>query len=114
MSGPIVTMSDQTQIIIRRSASYADCLRAYQIVLDGAVVGSVRARQSVTIPVAPGVHSLTLRIDWCGSAEIPFEVHPGENVAFECGSSLTGWRILLVIPYVLFWKQEYLWLRRAA
>jgi hypothetical protein len=107
-------MGEQTQITVRRATSYADRLRAYKIMLDGVLVGPVRARQSVTIPVAPGRHSLVLRIDWCGSEEIPFEVHPGEHITFECGSSLTGWRIFLGIVYVLFRTREYLWLRRAA
>lgn len=106
-------MSDQTQITVRRTTSYADRLRAYKVKVDGVVVGSVRARESVTVPVAPGRHSLVLRIDWCGSEQIDFEVQPGENVFFECGSSLAGWRVLLALFYIIFRTHHYLWLRRA-
>ena len=106
-------MNDQTQITVRRTTSYADRLRAYKVKIDGVVVGSIRARESVTIPVVPGRHSLTLRIDWCGSEQIDFEVSPGQHLFFECGSNLAGWRIFLALFYIIFRTRQYLWLRRA-
>lgn len=106
-------MSDQTQITVRRTTSYADRLRAYKVKVDREVVGSVRARESITVPVSPGRHSLVLRIDWCGSETIDFEIQPGENVCFECGSNLAGWRQLLTLFYITFRTRQYLWLRRA-
>jgi hypothetical protein len=106
-------MSAQTQITVRRTTSYADRLRAYKVKLDGVVVGSVRARESVTVPVSPGRHSLVVRIDWCGSEQIDFEIQPGEHVCFDCGSSLVGWRLLLAAFYITFRTHQYLWLRRA-
>ena len=90
-----------------------DRLRAYKVKIDGVIVGSVRARESITVPVSPGMHSLVLRIDWCGSEQVDFEIQLGEYVSFECGSSLTGWRILLVLFYITFGAHQYLWLRRA-
>ena len=108
------TMSDQAQITVRRTTSYADHLRAYKIVVDGALVGTVQAGQSVTLPITPGKHSLRLRIDWCASEEIPFEAQPEEPIIFECGSSLANWRVFMMFFYVLFRPRKYLWLRRAA
>lgn len=106
-------MSDQAQITVRRKTSYADRLRAYEVRLDGVAVGSVRARGAVTVPVSPGKHSLALRIDWCGSPRVDFEAHTGEELVFECGSSLSGWRLLLGLFYIIFRTKQYLWLRRA-
>ena len=106
-------MNDNAHITIRRGKSYTDWLRAYKVTLDGAVAASVRAGQSVTVPVAAGRHTFGLRIDWCGSEDLQFEVRPGEHATFECGSSLAGWRIVLFFVYVLFRTREYLWLRRA-
>lgn len=105
-------MSDQTQITVRRTTSYADRLRAYKVKIDGVVVGSLRALDSATIPVAPGRHSMELRIDWGGSERIDFEVKPGEQVFFECGSSLNGWRVLLALFYAILRPHQWLWLRR--
>ena len=106
-------MSDEAHITIQRGKSYADRLRAYKVVVDGVVVASVRAGQSVTVPVSAGSHALGLRIDWCGSEELQFEVRTGERITFECGSSLAGWRVWLALLYVIFRTREYLWLRRA-
>jgi hypothetical protein len=105
-------MSEQTHITVRRTTSYGDRLRAYKIKVDGVVVGSVRARKSVTIPISPGRHSLVLRIDWCSSGQIDFESLQGDHIVFECGSSLTGWRFLLALYYIIFRAHQYLWLRR--
>jgi hypothetical protein len=108
-------MSDEAHITIQRDKSYADRLRAYKVAVDGVVVASVRAGQSVTVPVSAGGHTLGPRIDWCGSEELQFKAQAGERITFECGSSLTGltgWRALLALFYVLF-RTQYLWLRRA-
>lgn len=105
---PVANMSDQARITVRRTTSYADRLRAYEVNLDGIPAGSVRALGAVTVPVAPGKHSLTPRIDWCGSPQIDFEAQPGNDAVFECGSSLTGWRLLLAFFYVLFGSKQYL------
>jgi hypothetical protein len=106
-------MSDQARITVRRTTAYPDRLRAYEVKIDGLVVGSIRARESLTIPVTGGRHSLRLRIDWCGSEQINFETQAGEHAFFECGSSLSGWRVILVFFYITFWNHRYLWLRRA-
>jgi hypothetical protein len=107
-------MSDIAQITVRRMPSYADRLRTYKVKLDGLVVGTVRARQSVTFPVSVGQHTLDLQIAWCGSEMLRFEARPSEHLVFECGSSLTDWRIFLVIVYILFRPHAYLWVRKAA
>ena len=109
----MVFMEDQAQITVRRTTSYADRLRAYKIKIDGVITGAVRAHESVTIPVSSGRHSLVIRIDWCGSQQIDFDVQPGEHIFFECGSSLAGWRVLFAFFYIIFRTNQYLWLRRA-
>ena len=108
-----VDMNDQPQITVRRATSYPDRFRAYEVKLDDIPVGSVRVRGALTVPVSPGKHSLLLRIDWCGSPRIDFEARPGEQLVFECGSSLAGWRLLLGLFYIIFRTKQYLWLRRA-
>jgi hypothetical protein len=107
-------MIAQTQITVRRKTSYADFLRAYKIEIDGVAVGSMRAGSSVTFPISPGPHALVLQIDWCCSKQVDFEAEDGEQISFECGSSLAGWRLLLAPFYVVFRTRKYLWLRRTA
>ena len=105
-------MSDTSHVTIRRSKDWVDLLRSYEITIDGEVVATVRAGQAVTVPVVAGGHTLGVRVDWCRSEEIRFEARSGERINFECGSNLTGWRVLKGLFYVLFRRQEYLWLRR--
>ena len=105
-------MSNQTQITVQRMTGYADRLRAYKVKIDGVVVGSVRAGDSATIPVSPGRHSLQLRIDWAGSEQTDFEVKPGDQVFYECGSNLAGWRVLMALCYLTVLPRRWLWLRR--
>ena len=107
----IAIMTNQTQITVQRMTSYADRLRAYKVKIDGVVVGSVRAGDSATIPVSPGRHSLQLRIDWAGSERIDFAVKAGEQIFFECGSNLAGWRVLMTLFYLILLPRKWLWLR---
>jgi hypothetical protein len=101
-------MSDQAQITVRRTNNYPDRLRAYKVKVDGVVVGSVRARESATVRITPGRHSLALRIDWCGSEQIDFDVQSNEHVLFECGNS----RGISALFYMIFRTRQYLWLSR--
>ncbi len=104
-------MLPSAQVHIKRGTSYPDRLRAYKVWVDASVVGTVKAGQSLTVTVAPGPHTIRLRIDWCGSNTIHFDVAPDQVLGFDCGSSLAGWRVLLVFVYVSFLPNKYLWIR---
>jgi cold shock CspA family protein len=97
-------------IRITRESGYADVLRAYKVVLDGKVIGTIRDGQQVEFDVAPGRHQLQLKIDWCRSNIVDFEVDGG-TVEFECGSNVGGCNGMMAIYYVVFLSGEYLWLR---
>ena len=56
------------------------------------------------------MHHLNLKIDWCRSNIIDFEVNQ-DAIEFECGSNLRGFKVLLAIFYVLFLRSKYLWLK---
>ena len=108
------SMSEMAYVTMRRGKGWVDLLRSYEIVIDGEVVATVRAGQTVTVPVVTGSHTLRVRIDWCGSEEIGFEVRAGEHIKFECGSNLNGWRVLIGFYYIFARRQEYVWLRRTS
>jgi hypothetical protein len=79
-------MVDGTQFvrIQRDGRPWRDRYRSYRIVLDGNVVGKVRAGAEAVLPVEPGPHSLVLRIDSTGSSIEFFNVLPGQTVTFTC------------------------------
>jgi hypothetical protein len=99
-------------LTITRTTSYADRIRGYRVMLDGAKVASLKAGEATTLQTTPGHHSLVLKIDWCRSNCVEFDARSGENLSFECGSSMPGLRLLLAILYITFWRHKYLWLRQ--
>ncbi len=104
-------MNEEVEVAVRRSTKFPDRFRAYKVKVDGAVRGSMGAGKSLTFRVPPGKHVLSVRIDWCGSDEIAFNATRGQMLAFECGSSLGGWRVFLAPVYILFRRNKYLWIR---
>lgn len=98
-------------IRIKRDTGYADRIRAYKVVLDGNVIGEIRNGQQVEVDVAPGKHQLNLKIDWCRSNIVDFEMNQ-DAVEFECGSNLRGFKILFAIVYATFLRSQYIWLTK--
>lgn len=99
-------------IRLKRDSGYADRMRAYKVILDGKEVAKIRNGQQIELDVAPGNHELYLKIDWCQSNRIEFELN--ENIVdFECGSSLRGkrfWIPFIELYYITFKRKEYMWL----
>ncbi|MDP6942218.1 MAG: hypothetical protein QGH51_09360, partial [Planctomycetota bacterium] len=73
--------------------------------------GVIKNAQQVEFDVPPGKHHLNLRIDWCRSNIVEFEVNQ-DTVEFECGSNLRGFKLLLGIFYMLFLHSKYIWLKK--
>lgn len=77
----------------RQQSGWRDLLRAYRILIDGQSVGLIRRGQVREITVAPGLHTIQLKIDWCNSQELPMDIKAGEAIGFTCaaGSALRFW-----------------------
>ena len=101
-----------SSITISRDSGWADRLRAYRIELDGATLGSIDNGETQTYSIEPGSYHLALKIDWCGSNTVAFDLPADGSVDFECGSNLRGAALLLGFFYVFFARNDYLWLRR--
>lgn len=95
-------------VVERKPGGYRDWMRPYKILVDGVASGSVKQGESVTVSVAPGTHSVQLKIDWCGSPTVAVEVPPSGQVALRCspgGSAFTAlWDMLRPGAYI---KLEY-------
>ncbi len=103
-------MSSAAQLTIQRTTSFADRARAYEVRVDGVAVGTLRARQSITVPLPEGRHRLRIHIDWCSSNEVELDAAAGAHLAYACGSNLSGWRSLTAMFVVAFRPDTYLWL----
>src|SRR5438105_13908739 len=100
-----------SSIVVHRSASWLDKVRAYQIFVDGKRVGSVKDGTEVAIETTAGIHTVQLRIDWCSSPELQLEVANGKVETVACGPNS---KLLLALLYVSIWRHKYIWIKRRA
>lgn len=56
----------------------------YEVVLDGAQVGSVEMNETFEMPVDPGRHTLQVRSGRNSSRTETFDATDGETAAFRC------------------------------
>ena len=83
----------------------------YKTILDDNYLGPIKCGDSKSFDISPGKHIIYLKVDWCRSNKIDFEVGENELIEFDCGNSMSGWRVLLTIVYITFLKNKYLWLK---
>lgn len=88
-------MDGQAVVEVRRRASpWRDRARSYRIFIDRAEAGTVGNGSVREIPVGAGPHEICLRIDWCRSPAVGFDVRAGEVASFRCGPNAGSWRVL--------------------
>lgn len=97
--------------IRRRTGQYVDRLRSYEVVLDGNIVGRINTGEVFEYQPTPGAHTLQLKIDWCGSTALDFEIQDDEVVDFECGG-LSGYKLWFIFWISIFQRDRYLWLKK--
>ena len=96
------------RIEIRRVDEFKDAVRAYQVELDGEVLSSLKRGEATGYDIRPGRHRLRLKIDWCSSPYVDFEMQLGQVMKFQCGNNVPTF---LELIYVSFLRNKYLWLR---
>ena len=100
-----------SQIIVRRQkAMWQDIACDYVVLIDEKEMGRVGNGVEIDIPVELGAHIVQLKIDWCRSPKINLNVGVGEDVVLNCGPNANPF---LVLIYVTFLRNSYLWLRVA-
>ena len=96
---------------ISRQDEFRDKIRSYKIILDNTYCGDIKSGQVKSLDVTPGNHTIYLKIDWCRSNKVDFNISDNETIEFECGNAMNGWRILLSFIYITFLKSKYLWIK---
>jgi hypothetical protein len=66
--------------VTRESGSVVDRRRPYRVFVDDKNVFDIQEGERKQIAVSAGVHTLSLRIDWCRSQLITFEAGGGESM----------------------------------
>lgn len=98
-------------VISREKALWQDRARQYAVVVDGEEVGKIGNGGELSVDLAPGSHTVQMRIDWCSSPALEVSLQAGNTVYLACGPAANP---LLGGLYVTVWKDRYLWLRQVA
>jgi hypothetical protein len=94
--------------IVRRSG-YADALRSYKILVNGAAVGSVARNSVLDLEVPCGPLTIEARVDWARSPPLAIEAVPGKRTEIEVSNY---WGALLGLWAVTFGYRSYLLLKQ--
>ena len=101
------------RIHVARKREFADFLRQYKVVIDGMEKGRIKNGGSFDCEIAPGRHTIELKIDWCGSNTIAFNVADNEIIRFDCGSNLRGWKLFKARKIMREAPHEWIWLKNS-
>jgi hypothetical protein len=101
-------------LTIMRDSGYADRIRKYKVVIDGALAGYISNGETKEFAVSPGRHGLCMKIDWCGSKPLEFTVAEGDSVTFQAKSNLRGLKIFANLWYIVFDRNSYILLERSS
>lgn len=101
---------ETSKINVKRESQYTDYMRKYKIVLDGEEIDTISKGEEKELQIFPRNHKIQLKIDWCKSNEIEFEIKRNENLNFLCGSSAKGWKFFSDFLYLTVWRNKYLYI----
>src|SRR5260370_42003956 len=99
-------------LTIVRDTGYADRIRKYKVIVDGNSICEVGNGETMRFMVSPGLLRVSLKIDWCGSKAVSFNLDEGEGLTLQARSSLRGSRVLGPLWNVLFAPNKYILLER--
>ncbi|MFA9559479.1 hypothetical protein ACERII_19395 [Evansella sp. AB-rgal1] len=98
-------------IEIKREAGWVDKLREYKVMLNENEIGTIGSNDCFEYSLDPGLHKLYLKIDWCRSEKLEFELKDNETLRFECGG-LKDPGFLSLMLHITFKRNRYLWVKQ--
>lgn len=128
MSAEIANRTCRVQV--ERCHTHVDGLFSYWIFLDVKKAGRVRTGETTELEVSPGAHSIVVKMGWCSSETLPFEVQAKQSAHFKCCNrpvpkeklSFSPHKKVFRISWSPYWKtyhtffrpQEYLKLKQVS
>lgn len=101
-------------MFLGRDSGFADYARRYKVMINGEEKGQIKNGGTFECEIPAGQHTLQLKVDWCSSNTLEFEVRENETVRLECGSNLRGWKLLKAGKTMRETPHAWIWLRRAS
>jgi hypothetical protein len=88
-------MATATVIVARKWGGYIGGRQEWQVLIDGASVGTIAVSQTLDLPVEPGQHTLRLKAtERFTSQERTFEIAEGEESRFSARAQFL-WPLML-------------------
>jgi hypothetical protein len=98
-------------IKIQRCTEYNNRRRDYKIFIDGKKVGTIADGETKDFVTSAGQHSIMVKIDWCSSPEISFDINDNNSKTFKVGGNwiipIAGGVIVLYFILKIFLDIDY-------
>ncbi len=94
-------------LTVRRDRGWADCFRAYRVLVDGIEIGKLPPGGTLHHEISNDAHVVEAKIDWCGSSPLALEASENDRTVVV-RSALRGFRLFLALLYVTAERDRYL------
>ena len=100
-------------LIIKRDKGYTDCLRNYNILLNGKSIGHIKQGDEINLSLNQGIYEIRAKIDWCKTKKINFKISDdNDNKSFLVYSNLRGIKTIFSFFYsILGLFKEDSWMK---
>ncbi len=83
----LVPIPTKSRLVVQRAGASVGVTRKMDVVLDGAVIGSLAMGGTISFLIEPGNHKLQFKLDLTSSPVQRFACAAGTTVAFACGAA---------------------------
>src|SRR5437870_1630470 len=97
----IADMQGTSQLSIERARDWIGLVRRMGVYADRERIGWLNNGETATFTLPAGRHSVHVQMDWKRSEALLLDMHAGETERLECGSTLKGWKLILMLFYVI-------------
>lgn len=105
----MLMINNTSKLRVRRGYGWADKLRGYKILVNGAEVGVINHGSVFELEVPSGSLIIQGRIDWCRSSPLKVKVDPGQTIEIVISND---WPLLLALWAYTFGSRNLLTLKR--
>jgi len=84
----------ESTLTLERDVEQANYLRKYTVLIDNIVAGYISSGETKHFEVNPGTHNIQVKIDWCKTKPLSFEIAACKNTYLYCGSTYNNWKSL--------------------
>lgn len=101
------------KIILTRTSEYANCLRDYDVYIDGKKIGTIANGETKEFNISGGQYSFVTKIDWCSSPTLTFDISDDKVKNFKVGGfKKAKWLmptalIFIILSHLINWKYGF-------